>query len=53
MILHCHGYSCFNVCYDIALKVVDDVVRGKMEDLRCEGEGVRGKMEYGGLCGRW
>ena len=34
-----------SVCYDIALRVVDEVVRGKMEVLRDEGEGVRGEME--------
>ena len=52
MILHCHGYSCFsvcydivlhgyswgNICYDIELRVIDEVVRGKMEDVTGEGE---------------
>ena len=47
MILRFHGYSCFSgsVCYDIALRVVEELVRGKMEDVRVLGERVRGKMK--------
>ena len=44
MILCCHGYSCFSA-YDIELRVVGEVVRGKMEDVRGVGEvGGRWRM---------
>ena len=43
MILCCHGYSCVSVCCDIQLRVVDEVVRGKVEDVR--GVGEMGEME--------
>ena len=41
MILCCHDYSCFSACYDIELRVLDEVVRGKMEDVRGVGGGGR------------